>query len=266
MNDMNYNLKKKNQATFDTRFFTGSILVAIGLILIAVNLNLLSYEMSHVLISWPMLLVVIGLFNLARRAHTPGYVFIALGLFFLTPRILDVPENFYRNFWPALLIVIGIIFMVQRQSVSRHQRWMNPEASASDPESTTGNSVFNTASEPYSSSSSDYIDETAILGGRNFSMVSDHFVGGKITAVFGGFAINLSNCKPAQGCTLDIVNVFGGTKLIVPPDWNVKMEVTAIAGGFEDKRKNLSREIDPAKTIVIKGTCIFGGGEIISFL
>ena len=235
-----------NQGGWDTRLLLGILLVAVGAVLIAVNMDWLSYEMSHVLISFPMLLVVLGLFNLARKSYTPGYILVAIGLFFLTPRILDVPEDFYRNFWPAVLIVIGILFMIQRNRIPRyHQKW-------------TENPVM-------SSGTSDYINETAIFGGRNYSLVSDHFIGGKITSIFGGLKINLLNCTPAPGCTLDLELVFGGVKLVVPEDWNIKMETTSILGGFEDKRLSSSlNKVDPSKTVVIKGTCILGGGEITS--
>ncbi|HWS00387.1 MAG TPA: LiaF domain-containing protein, partial [Prolixibacteraceae bacterium] len=111
----------------------------------------------------------------------------------------------------------------------------------------------------------DYLDETAIFGGRNMSLVSEHFRGGKITSIFGGSKINLLYCKPVEGCVIDVVTIFGGTKIFVPENWNVKTEVVSIFGGFEDKRGNsvISR-VDQSKIVVFKGSAIFGGGEIIS--
>jgi predicted membrane protein len=243
------NSQHPGQGGWDTRLLLGLLLIAVGGVLIAENLNLLSYEMSHVLISLPMLLVVLGLFNIARKSYTPGYILVAIGLFFLTPRILDVPEDFYRNFWPAVLIIIGILFIVQKTRThtvhpQAHQ-WRENIVSETD--------------------RSDYINETAILGGRNYTLISDHFIGGKISSVLGGSKINLLNCTPSPGCTLDVEIILGGTKLIVPEDWNIKMETTSILGGFEDKRLNSSiGKVDPSKTMIIKGTCILGGGEITS--
>jgi len=229
-----------HHGSVDSRIFMGILLVATGVVLIAENLNLLSWELSHILISWPMLLVAVGLFNLARRHYTPGYVFTAIGLFFLAPRILDLPENFYQNFWPAILIVIGIIFLLQWNRSPRH--FMQAERN-----------------------SSDSIDETAIFSGRDISIVSDNFTGGKITSIFGGSKINLLYAKPAQGCVIDVANIFGGTKFIVPEDWNVKVEVASIFGGFEDRRSpSIIARSDLNKTVVIKGSCIFGGGEVTS--
>jgi predicted membrane protein len=97
------------------------------------------------------------------------------------------------------------------------------------------------------------------------SLVSDQFRGGKITSIFGGSKINLLYCKPVEGCVIDVVTIFGGTKIYVPENWNVKTEVVSIFGGFEDKRGNsvISR-VDQSKIVVFKGSAIFGGGEIIS--
>ena len=60
--------------------------------------------------------------------------------------------------------------------------------------------------------------------------------------------------------------IFGGAKFIIPEDWDVRIEVSAIFGGFSDKRhirKDTPR--DPSKELIIKGVAIFGGGDIVSF-
>jgi len=51
--------------------------------------------------------------------------------------------------------------------------------------------------------------------------------------------------------------------LVVPADWNVKVEVFNIFGAYADKR--MASQIDYNKTLVIKGVTIFGGGEVKSF-
>ncbi len=60
--------------------------------------------------------------------------------------------------------------------------------------------------------------------------------------------------------------VFGGSKIIVPQDWDVKVEVSAVFGGFTDKRiKSPEIERDLSRTLIIKGIAIFGGGELTNF-
>lgn len=235
------NLRRRRHCS-DSRAFLGIIFVVVGALLIMVNMDWISYDFSHVLISWPMLLIVLGLFNLGRRANTAGLVLIGIGAYFMIPRLFDVPNDFFRNFWPALLVLIGLVFIFQRKRSPRYD--FNLEGTVDK---------------------NDFLDETSIFGGRTLSLVSDQFRGGKITAIFGGSKINLLHCKPADGCVIDIAAIFGGAKIIVPEDWNIKSEVVSIFGGFEDKRPNsvISR-VDQSKLVIIKGSAIFGGGEITS--
>jgi predicted membrane protein len=223
----------------DSRLFLGIILIGIGAILIARNYGWLDYEFSRYLISWQMLLIVIGLFQLARRAYTPAIILIAIGTFFL----IDIPDNMRENFWPALIVLVGVTFLIQRGRTHHRNPFSNMDNATSK--------------------STDFIDETAIFGGRNISVVTDNFQGGKITAIFGGSKINLRYAKPVEGCTIDVATIFGGTKIIVPEDWNVKIEVVSIFGGFEDKRGySVISRTGTGKIVVIKGSCIFGGGEL----
>jgi hypothetical protein len=60
--------------------------------------------------------------------------------------------------------------------------------------------------------------------------------------------------------------VFGGTTIIVPDDWNVKIEVVPVLGGFGDSRKLApGRTIDTTRQLIIKGAVVFGGGEVKSY-
>jgi predicted membrane protein len=222
----------------NSRMIIGLLLVFAGVVLLAENLDFLPYSFSHVLVSWPMILIVLGIFNLVRRSVTAGLILLTIGSYFLAPRIFDLPFNFFHNFWPILLVVVGLIFILQ---------WKR-----------TPDVVLRT-----DQNKNDTIDETAIFGGRNVSVVSENFLGGKVTSIFGGSNINLLYSKPAPGCVIDVANIFGGSKLIVPEDWNIKVEVTSIFGGFDDKRSSsvISRS-DVSKIVVIKGVTIFGGGEI----
>ncbi len=229
---------RRKHKNYDSRSFLGIILVVIGTVLIARNFGWLDYDFTRHIISWQMLLIVIGLFNLAKGAYTPAIVLISIGLFFM----VDIPYDIKENFWPALIILVGVVFILQwRRSPKSDHDFLNIEKT----------------------NSTDYLDETAIFGGRSVSVVSDNFQGGKITSIFGGSKINLLYSKPIHGCTIDVANIFGGSKLIVPEDWNVKIEVVSIFGGFDDKRSaSVIARSNTSKIVVIKGTCIFGGGEV----
>jgi predicted membrane protein len=229
---------RRRHKNYDSRTFLGIVLVVIGTVLIARNFGWLDYDFTRHIISWQMLLIVIGLFNLARGSYTPAIVLISIGLFFL----VDFPDELRENFWPALIVLVGVIFIFQWKR--------SPRGDYDYPKSDKTNSV-------------DYLDETAIFGGRTLSVVSDNFQGGKITSIFGGSKINLMYSKPIPGCTIDVANIFGGSKIIVPEDWNIKIEVVSIFGGFDDKRSaSVIARSNTSKVVVIKGACIFGGGEV----
>jgi predicted membrane protein len=76
------------------------------------------------------------------------------------------------------------------------------------------------------------------------------------------------NVKLAPGRQyIDVFAMFGGTTLIVPEAWNIKVRVVSIFGGFSDKHKitKSEKENSSDNILIIKGLVIFGGGEIKSF-
>ncbi len=113
----------------------------------------------------------------------------------------------------------------------------------------------------------DFIDEVSIFGGGEKIVTSSQFKGGRITSIFGGSKINLMNSSLAEGNNvIDIFCTFGGTTIIVPAGWTVKVEVVSIFGGFSDKRERMPNLVfDQDRTLIIKGVAIFGGGEVKSF-
>jgi predicted membrane protein len=99
-------------------------------------------------------------------------------------------------------------------------------------------------------------------------VTSQHFRGGKVTAVFAGATIDLRNAKLAPGKVYLGVNaIFGGFKVIVPSNWDVQIEKTiTIFGSFSDKRKVESVDDEnpnPSSTLVISSGTVFGGGEVL---
>lgn len=113
-------------------------------------------------------------------------------------------------------------------------------------------------------SSEDYIDTTSIFGGVHKKVVSKNFRGGDVVTFLGGSEIDLSQSEIFGTARLDVTQVMGGTKIIVPAHWEVRSEVTAIFAGFEDKRQQPAT-INPDKVLIIDGTSIFGGIELKNY-
>ena len=92
---------------------------------------------------------------------------------------------------------------------------------------------------------------------------SKNFKGGEIVNIFGGTEIDLSQADINGEVRLELTQMFGGTKLIIPGSWKLIVKNAAILGGIEDKRPN--QPLDPNKILILTGTSMFGGIEIRSY-
>lgn len=235
-------------------------------------------------ISWPMLFIVIGLFNLIRSGFREGgwLMFMLLGGVFLAGKIAP-SLNMRTYIWPVLFMIFGlwIIFKPRRKS-----RWgdcgglmsdgddepeiVDQQAETVEPESTATASADSTENREQKKGRTggafkeDYADFTSVFGGVEKNIFSKNFRGGDIVNIFGGTSLNLSQADIQGTAVLEMTQVFGGTSLVIPPDWEVKSEMTAIFGGMEDKR-DTRHEPNAEKTLIIKGTSIFGGIELKNF-
>lgn len=81
----------------------------------------------------------------------------------------------------------------------------------------------------------------------------------------GGAQINLSQADIQDVVIIEAIQVFGGTKLIIPQNWQVVTEMAAIFGGIQDKRDFYASEPNTNKKIIIKGVSIFGGIDIKNY-
>ncbi|HKI90368.1 MAG TPA: DUF5668 domain-containing protein [Draconibacterium sp.] len=223
------------------RIYFGLFLIAIGGFWILERLNLIPDVWDDILISWQMLLIGIGIFSLIGGNRTSGTVLILIGGFFLIPEVVDIPYELRRIGWPLLIIGIGVVLLVTHRK-------------RNEPPIQNGRKY-----------GMDYFDDFVVFGGREVFINSLNFYGGKITTIFGGAEYDLRNAQLSpNGAVIDSVSVFGGCGFKVPPDWAVKNEVTAVFGGFSDKRGASPHQVisDPSKTLVIKGFTAFGGVEI----
>ncbi|HEV3412620.1 MAG TPA: LiaF domain-containing protein [Puia sp.] len=113
-------------------------------------------------------------------------------------------------------------------------------------------------------SSEDYLDTTAFFGGVHKKIVSKNFKGGDIVTIMGGTELDLSQADFTGMIKLDVVQIMGATKIIVPAHWEIRTDVTAIFAGFEDKRQQPTVN-NPEKVLIIDGTSLMGGIELRNF-
>jgi len=225
------------------RLFPGLLLIVLGGVFLLDNLDIIPNGITRHIFSWPGWMIMIGSVFLITRPNRPvGLILITIGLFFLVPRILHIPYD-VRSYWPVILIVLGFVYILRQRRDPAGSPQLKDDETA------------------------DFINDTTVFGGGEVVVTSDNFQGGKLTYIFGGSTINLMRAKLAPGRNvIDMFAMFGGCNFIVPSDWNVRVDVTPIFGGFSDSRKpTVDTVIDQKKELIIKGTVIFGGGELKSF-
>lgn len=228
------------------RVIAGLIVVTVGLVFLGRELG---YYFPRWIFSWEMLLIALGLFIGFKHAfkNMTWLVLVIIGSVFLIDDIF--PYSDISDYaWPMIIIAVGL-FMIFRPS-KKNKDWSQWEQ---------GNNQ---------TLEDDYMDSTTIFGGVKKNVITKNFRGGEATTIFGGTDINLMQADINGKIVLELTQVFGGTKLIVPPHWKVQTEdLVAIFGGVEDKRPLLSdpSAVDPNKVLILKGTCLFGGIDIKSY-
>lgn len=240
MNEKNVKTQKKSNKLKAIVF--GLIAITAGILLIYNNMGLLDPQIKRILFSWQMILIIAGFINIfSRSSRLFGFIMMSVGGFFILPKMMDLPAGFTSTFWPLLIIIAGILIIFF--NVTKCRKIGHSKQSSSD----------------------DVIDDSFIFGGGERTITSDNFSGGKTVNVFGGSTYDLTRCVLKKGINeLEVTCVFGGTKVIVPSTWNIRIEVSSVLGAFEDKRKFINDPIETDKTLIIKGNAILGGGEIVS--
>jgi predicted membrane protein len=245
---MDPNDVKQNNGPQMKKYSLGVIVIVAGFLLLLSNTGILPYELRHILFSWQMLLIGIGVVSLfSSESRTPGTILILIGSTFIIPRVFDIPFNVMHLFWPVILIGVGVLILTKRMP----RRPFQPR-------------VFQSADSQ--NMDDGYIHEENIFSGGKQRVMHQVFRGGHINCVFGGSEVDLTQATLADGISeLEVNTIFGGVTLIVPADWRIQLKMTSIMGGFSDKRSFIKENPDTSKILIIKGSTIFGGGELKSY-
>ena len=204
--------------------------------------------------SWPTFLIALGFF-IGIRHNFRGvawFILIMVGLVFVYDRIN--PEISMRPYaWPLALIIMGFFFIIRPRR--RWHHWEKKNAVQGDSSIGTGETW----------NDEDFVDSTSIFGGAKKNIISKNFKGGDLVNIFGGTDLDLTQADFNGTATIELTTIFGGTKLIIPSNWAIQSDAVIIFGGLDDKRKMPAVSENPDKTLVLKGTVIFGGIDIRSY-
>lgn len=227
------------------RALIGLIFIALGAALLVsiFNISIFGFYLPHLVFSWPLILILLGIILMVSdKNRSTGIILLGVGTFFLAKDYFNLDWAFMMKILiPGVLVLIGISMLVPRSPLRRSRFHGSVEDKAN------------------------VVDDVNVFSGGDKFITADAFRGGQVTCIFGGSELNFRNATLAPGENiLDVTCIFGGCSLLVPEDWTIKVEATAVFGGFSDERSKRNPHLvsDPNKVLTIKGVVIFGGGEI----
>ncbi len=262
----------------------GFAIVFLGTALLMRNLGI-SLPFLRAFFGWEMILIIIGVvigIN-SKFENKSAVILIAIGGLFIVKRIIDLP--FWGVIVPIAAITFGIYFIARNrkpaslppvpphtppppQSVSSDEfDWDKRVDTQADtdyaspfapPESekNKGNNPY--GKKEYVYEGENYIRVESIFGYAKKIVFSKNFLGGNMTNLFGSIEINLLQADIKQPIALDVFQLLGSTKIIVPPHWIVTTTASSILSENDDRRAILSNVQDQNKCLYITGTSLFG--------
>lgn len=259
------NLSKEQQERWDMwerghkrgKVVTGVLVVAFGALYLAKELGAV---FPSWLLSWKMAFIALGI-AIAIKSNFKNWgwiLFIGMGTLFLLSDVY--PDwNLKHIVFPVVIIMMGMIIIFKPRRKWDPKRWSKWHHHRH------GNNWQEWCDTDAVESGEDHIQSVSVFGSVKKNIISKKFKGGEIVNVFGGSEYNLSQVDLDGNASLEIVQFFGGTKLIIPSHWEIKSELTAVMGGIEDKRPIQTNVTNTDnKLLILRGTTIFGGIEIRS--
>lgn len=226
-------------------FLFGGLLVVIGFVYLLFNIGVLPQGWSGVILSWQMLLVLLGIGGMVHRHFFWGILLLVIGVYFSLPELSVLlgfqydPVMLKKIIWPLAIIFVGVSVIFNYSCRFGHKVMLTTTQKKKD-----GSVEYN-----------------FILNGREEIFLDPVFNGGEINCVLGGMEFDLRKTTLPLGDTvLKLSSVLGGVTLHVPDSWNVKIENESFLGEFVDNRS--ANGSDPDRRLIIKASQVLGGGCI----
>ncbi|WP_293742505.1 LiaF domain-containing protein [uncultured Pedobacter sp.] len=254
MENLNHNNHQNHQLNNSGRVWSGFIIIIIGL---AFLLNNIGLDIPGWIFSWSNFLILLGVFVGVRRNFKGiGWlVLILVGAYNTLIRIPGLDIDLSKYALGLGLVIVGSFLIIKPKHCSSLKKKDKKKADFE----------FESVADQDNINNNDVIDVMAVFGGSHQTVYTKNFQGGNVTAVFGGADIVMTQADFPEAVSLDVTAVFGGIKLIVPQNWAIKSNVTALFGSVEDKRSHVMPVLELKKTLILDGTALFGGIEIKSF-
>ena len=118
MKDYDINFKEKRT----NGYLIATLFIIVGILFLLRNLGMIDPSLFDLLVSWPMLLVVSGIFTIFHRNPVGGMLLVGVGVYFLFPQLNWITNDFLRVYWPLGLILLGLVIMLKRKDSIRTKK------------------------------------------------------------------------------------------------------------------------------------------------
>ena len=122
MKDYDINFKEKRT----NGYLIATLFIIVGILFLLRNLGMIDPSLFDLLVSWPMLLVVSGIFTIFHRNPVGGMLLVGVGVYFLFPQLNWITNDFLRVYWPLGLILLGLVIMLKRKDSIRTKKHKRP--------------------------------------------------------------------------------------------------------------------------------------------
>jgi len=225
-------------------------IIAVGTLFLLDNLGIVRFH--DVARWWPAILIALGVVRLVDSHGTVSMVWGGLlagvGSLLLLDNLNLIVFD-WRIVWPAILIAWGVLMLLR--TTQRSHEPVTPEGGSAPPEGASAPPLVDGGR----------LSLFAIFGGGDRRIEAKDLRGGEISAIFGGFEVDLRQAGLAAGeATIDCNVVFGGVEIQIPDHWTVEVRGAALFGGFSDETRPPRPDAPtPAPKLIVTGYAMFGG-------
>lgn len=214
------------------RLWLGAVVLSVGAVFL---LEQFGYGSGSATVAtwWPLAIIALGLISLGSGSVLGPLIVTGIGLLLLGGTLGWMVLSF-GVLWPLVIVVIGVGLLAGGFGFRRRR-----------------------------SPDENWVDQLAFFSGMEIRSAARHFRGGSLTAIFGGFTLDLHEALLApEGARVQATTIFGGLTVLVPAGWRVTMSGLPVFGGFSDKTKDLGAPPEGAPHLHVDVVALFGGVEV----
>lgn len=210
--------------------FLGLVIVAVGVIALLGQLDLVQVSLGELFSTWwPLVVIGLGLAALLTvpRAWVGPTAVILVGLLLQLSRLDLVQVSIWDFLWPVAIILFGLSLLTRMGSHGDDD---------------------------------DTITCAVIWWGSQRRTTSQAFRGGSLSAIMGGIEVDLRQADIVGRAEISVFALWGGVEIKVPPTWRVRVSGLPLLGGWDDR--TVPPVAPDAPELIVHVTTIMGGAEI----